>query len=94
MKLKRGFNKFYIYTFLFIILLLIVIFTVNALITGTKHNGGNILVSVDGKTMTLGEAITHNYLISDGPSATSSLTTSVSAGHNQVRFMLMLTGLE
>jgi len=83
-----------VYVIAGIIILIASLLTINGLIVGTRHSQGNILVSVDGYTMTLQEAINNNYLNTGANSPTSAGTPSVSVGHNPSEIWVSIDGSE
>ncbi len=77
--------------------LLSIVFTlmiIYAGIYGKKHSSSDILVNIDGKTMTLKEAIEGDYLRVNASAPTSSGTTSVSFGHNPDEIWVSVDGNE
>ncbi len=100
MKKKRGLkinthlSKKWLYVLVSIGIILIAAIGIYAAVNKAKawHNSNNILVTVDGYTMTLQEAIDYNVFI-DG--ATQSYTTEVSnPGHNVDKIWVSVNGNE
>jgi len=81
-------KKRLIYLMPFLVILIVgIIFSYSQQVPNPGHGGNELLVSVDGYTMTLQEAIDNGFLVDNGPSATQSYTSSVSKGHSENIFV-------
>ena len=87
-------KKKILYFSLGIFILVSGIFAVNALIAGTCHAPTNVLVTLEGKTMTLQEAISGGYLNDGAVSPLDSITTFLSVGHLPSEIWISVDGTE
>ena len=88
-------NKNYRYILAGVLIIIFSVLIVNALISGTKHSQTNILVNVDGYTMTLQEAINNNYLKQGAVSPLGVVgPTSISVGHLPSEILVSVDGSE
>lgn len=81
-------KKRLIYLIPFLAILIVgIIFAYTSQIPNPGHGGNELLVSVDGYTMTLQEAIDNDFLVDNGPSPTKSYTSQVLTGHSENIFV-------
>ena len=86
--LDKYMKKRLIYLIPFLAILIVgIIFAYTSQVPNPGHGADKILISVDGYTMTLQEAIDNDFLVDNGPSPTKSYTSQVLTGHSENIFV-------